>query len=73
MKWIGFEEKIKSYAVDLSRLYLKEGAIVLVMNDKSHPYSLYERCLPDGEYWASYTANPKLENPDDVSPHNLYY
>lgn len=71
--WIGIILDVKRHAVDLSKLYLKEGATVLVSNEPGDVWGLYERNLPDEEYWAVYTANPNLESPESVPPHDIIH
>jgi len=71
--YVGIVKRIKNHTVDLSSLYLKEGSSVLVSNKPNHVRALYERRLPDEDYWATYTANPTLENPEDVSPHDIIH
>jgi len=63
--------QVKAHTIDLTELYLKEGAIVLVSNEPATDWALYERKLPDVDYWVIYTANPELENPEDVTPHDV--
>ena len=71
--WIGIIKEVKNHTVDLSDYYLKEGAKVFISNDPKNVVGFYERWLPNEEYWAYYTANPEVENPSDVSPHDIIY
>ena len=71
--YIGSIEHIKNHTVDLSHLYLKEGSVVLVSNELDNVWALYERSLPDEDYWATYTVEPRLEEPEHVTPHDVIH
>ena len=67
MAYVSARKKSIEHCVDLSDLYLKEGAIVLVANSISKPFILYESKLPDEEYFAIYGGT------DSDTPHDVIH
>ena len=66
--YLNSRKRIKEHTVDLSSLYLREGAVVLVSNMCSGvPICLYERKLPDEDDWTFYTDR------GEVSPHDIIH
>ena len=65
--YIGVRMKVIDHTVDLSELYLKEGSTVLVADRVSAIHVLYERRLPDEEYWSCYNFS------DSDTPHDIIH
>jgi hypothetical protein len=63
--YVGTKLKVVDHTVDLSLLYLKEGALVLVSNECNNIKCLYSRTLPGDLEFTTY--------PDEFQHHDIIH